>query len=156
MGCPTRGLGKWRIRRNMEKLEKWAGRRPWGSGSVEFEEIWRNRSNRMTGSEHGPMFIKSLPLQTYPLCGHTELLCADKEQPLCVYTESLCGSISLKKLLENNFQGPMFTSAAPPPLPSQHKQPLCEQPEPLCGSISLKKLLENNFKSPMFTRRFIY
>ena len=34
----TMGVGKWRIRRNMEKSEKWAGR-PWGSGSGEFEEI---------------------------------------------------------------------------------------------------------------------
>ena len=34
----TMKLGKWRIRRNLEKSEKWAGR-PWGSGSGEFEEI---------------------------------------------------------------------------------------------------------------------
>ena len=32
-----------------------------GSANGEFEEIWRNRDNRMTGSEHGPMFIKTLP-----------------------------------------------------------------------------------------------
>ena len=57
----TMGVGKWRIRRNMEKSEKWAGRPLWGSGNGEFEEILRNRDNRMTGSEHGPMFIKTLP-----------------------------------------------------------------------------------------------
>ena len=34
----TMGVGKWRIRRNMEKSEKWA-RQPLVSGSGEFEEI---------------------------------------------------------------------------------------------------------------------
>ena len=45
------GAGKWRIRRNLEKSEKWAGRPPWGSGSGEFEEIWRNRRNGLV--DHG-------------------------------------------------------------------------------------------------------
>ena len=45
MGWPTTMVGKWRKRRNLEKSEKWASRRPWGSGSGEFEEIWRNRRN---------------------------------------------------------------------------------------------------------------
>ena len=36
------GAEKWRIRRNMEKSEKWAGRRPWGrevENSKKFGEI---------------------------------------------------------------------------------------------------------------------
>ena len=52
MGWPTTmGVGKWRIRRNMKNSEKWAGR-PWGSGSGEFEEIWRNRRNGLV-DDHG-------------------------------------------------------------------------------------------------------
>ena len=41
----------------------------------------------------------------------------------------------LKKLLENNFKGPIFIRPSPPP--SQHKQPLCEHTDPQCRSIIL-------------------
>ena len=71
IGWPTTmGVGKWRIRRNMEKSEKWAGRSGRGSGNGEFEEIWRNRGNRMPGAGHRPMFIKTLPYSN--LEQHTE------------------------------------------------------------------------------------
>ena len=81
---------------------------------------------------------------TYPLSGHT--------QPLCT-------------LLKNNFQGLMFSRAAPPFSSSQHKQPLCGHTETLCGLIlsedqstsssmfqSLCTLMENNFQGPIFIR----
>ena len=77
------------------------------------------------------------------------------------YTEPLCGLIHLKKLLENNFKGPMFIRGPPPS--SQHNnhcvgirnhcvgQFSCKNyTEPLCGSIHLKKLLENNLRVPGF------
>ena len=41
-----------------------------GSGSGEFDALWRNRGNRLTGSGHEPMFIKTLPSSNLQL--HTE------------------------------------------------------------------------------------
>ena len=70
-----------------------------------------------------------LKQHTYPLCGHT--------QPLCT-------------LLKNNFQGPMFSRAAPPSSSSQHKQPLCGHTETLCGSSPSE---EQSISSPMFIKR---
>ena len=32
-----------------------------GSGNGEFDALWRNRGNKMTGSGHWPMFIKTMP-----------------------------------------------------------------------------------------------
>ena len=55
---------------------------------------------------------------------------------MCGNTQPLCS------LLENNFQGSMFSRARPP----QRKQPLCGHTQPLCT------LLENNFQGPMCIR----
>ena len=40
---------------------------------------------------------------------------AQHNQRLCAHTEPLCGQFPLKKLLQNNFNNPMFTRGPPTP-----------------------------------------
>ena len=77
------------------------------------------------------MFIRDSPYKTthIPLCGHT--------QPLCT-------------LLENKFQGPVFSRAAPSPPPHNTNNYCVSRRNHFLGQFLCKNLLENTFKGPMF------